>query len=56
VHFDIPNRQNVEYVLDKSIVDNIIDKLMFDPEDEDDVSKERALSISNVRMIQTHTQ
>ena len=44
-HYEVSNREEQDYVIDSCIVDRIIDDLMFDPEDEENVSKEKALSI-----------
>lgn len=44
-HFDFSSREEQLYVIDSCIVDSIIDNLMFDPEDEENVSKQQALSI-----------
>ena len=44
-HFENYDRKEMEFVLDARIVDGIIDELMYDPEDCENVSKQRALSI-----------
>ena len=44
-HYKVSNWEEQDYVINSCIVDRIIDNLMFDPEDEENMSKEKALSI-----------